>query len=86
MHKHGDYMNHIKYEDDTARCGVPLDIGFHFKDIEHVIINNLHGERLVCQFCLRNVITSLLMVPMGVQLTHSALSSIVESHSYGGTS
>jgi hypothetical protein len=64
-------MNHIKYEDGVARCGAALDMNFHFKDIEQVIINNFHGERLVCQYCLRTVITSLLVVPPGIQWTLS---------------
>ena len=70
-------MNHIKFEDGIAWCSAPLDNSFHFKDIEQVTINNLHGERLVCQYCLRSVITGLLRIPPPL-LTTSAQNGILE--------
>lgn len=76
-------MNHIKFDDGISWCGEILTAGFHFKDIEQVTINNLHGERLPCQFCLRGVISALLIVPPAVQLTLSEQYSKIES--YGGT-
>ena len=70
-------MNHIKYEDGVSRCGEPLDHNFYFKDLEQVIINNLHGERIACQYCLRAVVTSLLIVAPGAKSTIPAQSGIL---------
>jgi len=66
-------MNHVRYEEGIAWCGRPLDHNFHFKDIEQLTINNLHGERLVCEYCLRNVIRVLIIVPEVVELTSDTL-------------
>ena len=56
-------MNHIKLEDGVAWCNWPIPANeFHFKDIEQVVINNLHGERVACPHCVRSVINDLLAI------------------------
>jgi hypothetical protein len=78
-------MNHVRYEDGVSWCGQTLDNSFHFKDIEQVTINNLHGERLVCQYCLRAIIHALVVLPTCCQLTSTAQNDIMGSCSFGGT-
>jgi 4-hydroxy-3-methylbut-2-en-1-yl diphosphate synthase IspG/GcpE len=56
-------MNHIKLEDGLAWCQQPIpENEFHFKDLEQVIINNFHGERVACPYCIRKVINDLLSI------------------------
>ena len=76
-------QNHVKYEDGLSWCAETLDSSFHFKDIEQVTINNLPGERLPCQYCLRAILTVLLTLPPCIQLTDPALDGKLGS--YGGT-
>lgn len=77
-------MNHIKNKEGHSWCDVQLDNSFHFKDIEQVLVNNLHGERVVCQFCLRTLITDLLKVPSNVQsLTTRAQTGTISSDIVG---
>ncbi len=71
-------MNHVKYEESLAWCHASLDNSFYFKDIEQVTINNAHGERLACQYCLRAIITSLLSVSQIAQLTSESHRGILE--------
>jgi hypothetical protein len=62
-------MNHIKYEEGLSHCGAVLDENtFYFKEIEQVLINNLHGERIACEFCRQSIIRDLMTTPR--KLTH----------------
>ena len=61
-------MNHIQndvtnHEAPRAWCGSTLGSGFYFKDIDQVIINNLHGDRIPCLACLHGVIIALIEHP-----------------------
>lgn len=74
-------MNHIKYEEGAGWCGATLDNSFHFKDIDQAIINNFHGERLICRGCLRSVVAAILTIAPVAQLTQEAHQSILEDYS-----
>ncbi len=65
-------MNCIKREDGTAWCGAELDNSFHFKDIDQAIINNQHGSRIVCPYCLLSLIAVLIVTPPNAVLTTEA--------------
>ncbi len=70
-------MNCIKQDEDISFCGSPLDSSFHFKSIDQVIINNVHGSRLVCPYCAQAVINALVRTPPGHVLTDDAQDSTV---------